>query len=51
VRFERLRAFGSDHFPVCIALSFEPDAQATQPRLHADAEEQREAERKIAEAR
>lgn len=30
VSFKRLRAFGSDHFPVGIALSFEPDAVRTQ---------------------
>jgi endonuclease/exonuclease/phosphatase (EEP) superfamily protein YafD len=28
--FKRLRKFGSDHFPVAIKLSFEPDAAATQ---------------------
>jgi endonuclease/exonuclease/phosphatase (EEP) superfamily protein YafD len=30
VSFKRLRKFGSDHFPVAIKLSFEPDAAATQ---------------------
>lgn len=30
VSFKRLRKFGSDHFPVAIKLSFEPDAVATQ---------------------
>lgn len=30
VSFRRLGKFGSDHFPVFIALSFEPDAAATQ---------------------
>jgi endonuclease/exonuclease/phosphatase (EEP) superfamily protein YafD len=30
VSFKRLRKFGSDHFPVGIELSFEPDAAATQ---------------------
>jgi endonuclease/exonuclease/phosphatase (EEP) superfamily protein YafD len=30
VSFKRLRAFGSDHFPVGIKLSCEPDAAATQ---------------------
>lgn len=30
VSFRRLRKFGSDHFPVGIQLSFEPDAVATQ---------------------
>lgn len=36
VSFRRLRAFGSDHFPVAIKLSYEPDAAATQgtpPRI------------------
>jgi endonuclease/exonuclease/phosphatase (EEP) superfamily protein YafD len=30
VSFKRLRKFDSDHFPVAIKLSFEPDAAATQ---------------------
>ena len=30
VSFKRLRKFGSDHFPVAIKLSLEPDAAATQ---------------------
>jgi endonuclease/exonuclease/phosphatase (EEP) superfamily protein YafD len=30
VSFKRLSAFGSDHFPVGIQLSYEPDAAATQ---------------------
>jgi len=30
VSFKRLPAFGSDHFPVGITLSYEPDAAATQ---------------------
>ena len=50
VSFRRLGRFGSDHFPVCIALSYEPEAAATQPELHADAGEQREAGEKIARA-
>jgi endonuclease/exonuclease/phosphatase (EEP) superfamily protein YafD len=29
--FRRLRAFGSDHFPVGIRLSYEPDAAREQP--------------------
>ena len=34
VSFKRLRAFGSDHFPVGIQLSYEPDAAATQEEPH-----------------
>lgn len=49
VDFRRLPAGGSDHFPVYICLSFEPEAEASQPHLHADAEERREAEKKISE--
>ena len=32
--FKRLRAFGSDHFPVSIQLSYEPDAAASQEAPH-----------------
>lgn len=32
--FKRLRAYGSDHFPVGIKLSFEPDAASTQEEPH-----------------
>jgi endonuclease/exonuclease/phosphatase (EEP) superfamily protein YafD len=51
IDFRRLPAFGSDHFPVFIALSHEPQAPAQQPQLHADADEKQEAERKIDKAR
>ena len=51
IDFRRLPAFGSDHFPVFIALSFEPEATAQQPQLHADGDEKQEAERKIDKAR
>ena len=34
VSFRRLSAFGSDHFPVGIKLSYEPDAAATQEEPH-----------------
>lgn len=48
--FRRLPAFGSDHFPVLIALSHEPQAQAEQQELHPSAQERDEAERKIDKA-
>lgn len=49
VDFRRLPACGSDHFPVYICLSYEPEATAEQPQLHADAQEREEAEEKIAQ--
>lgn len=51
VSFRRLDRFGSDHFPMCIALSYEPDAAATQEEPQAGAAEKREADRKIAKAK
>lgn len=50
VDFRRLPACGSDHFPVYICLSYEPDASAEQPHPSADSQERAEAEEKIAEA-
>lgn len=50
VAFKRLPRFGSDHFPVFIALSFEPEAVFVQKELVADAEEEREAVEKIEKA-
>ncbi len=49
VDFRRLPACGSDHFPVFVCLSYEPEAAAEQPHLKADAKEREEAEEKIAE--
>jgi endonuclease/exonuclease/phosphatase (EEP) superfamily protein YafD len=51
IEFRRLPPFGSDHFPVFIALSCEASAPAQQPQLQADGEERQEAERKIDKAR
>jgi endonuclease/exonuclease/phosphatase (EEP) superfamily protein YafD len=48
--FRRLPAFGSDHFPVYISLSYEPDAVRRQPEKHADADERQEADEKIEKA-
>lgn len=45
--FRRLPKIGSDHFPVCIKLSFEPDAVAQQDHLRASAHEHEEANEKI----
>lgn len=50
VSFRRLGFFGSDHFPVFIELSLEPQAEQAQPEPQADAAEQQEASEKIAEA-
>lgn len=50
VEFKRLPRFGSDHFPVYIHLSCEPDAQAIQPEAQADGSDRQEAAEKISEA-
>lgn len=50
VDFRRLDKFGSDHFPVFIKLSYEPDALITQEVLVPHAEELSEAREKIAAA-
>ncbi|MFN6964096.1 MAG: endonuclease/exonuclease/phosphatase family protein [Pyrinomonadaceae bacterium] len=50
-RFTRLPYFGSDHFPVFIELSFEPDAIAEQPPLSAEPDQIVEAFEKIDKAR
>lgn len=50
VDFRRLPYFGSDHFPVFIALSYEPEAASEQPELRATPAERQEAAEKIGKA-
>jgi endonuclease/exonuclease/phosphatase (EEP) superfamily protein YafD len=50
VTLKRLPYFGSDHFPVLITLSYEPDAVVEQEELQADEGEQEEAREKIEKA-
>jgi endonuclease/exonuclease/phosphatase (EEP) superfamily protein YafD len=50
VTLKRLPYFGSDHFPVLITLSYEPDAEIEQEELQADEGEKKEAREKIEKA-
>ncbi|MDF1502993.1 endonuclease/exonuclease/phosphatase family protein [Roseisolibacter sp. H3M3-2] len=50
VSMERLDYVGSDHFPVCVVLSLEPDAAARQEAPAADAADHQEAQETLAEA-
>lgn len=50
VTLKCLPSVGSDHFPVFIRLSYEPDAELAQPELQASAADQQEADEKIAKA-
>ena len=47
---QRLPAFGSDHFPVYLRLSLQPEAEALQEAPPADAEDAEAAQEKIAKA-
>lgn len=50
IEFKRLRYFGSDHFPVYIALNLEPEARIEQKELRVDEAQKKEAAEKIEEA-
>jgi endonuclease/exonuclease/phosphatase (EEP) superfamily protein YafD len=50
VAFRRLRHWGSDHFPVFIKLSYEPDAEFKQEPPQASPQEEGDAEEKIEKA-
>lgn len=49
VRLERIRAVGSDHFPMLVELSLEEGAATTQQGEAADAEDEREASERLDE--
>ena len=42
-----MRDIGSDHFPVVIDLSYEPAAEAVQPKPEKEAEDEEEAQRRV----
>jgi endonuclease/exonuclease/phosphatase (EEP) superfamily protein YafD len=47
IALRRLEHVGSDHFPLLIELSYEPQARAEQPALSNQAEDEQEAEQKL----
>jgi endonuclease/exonuclease/phosphatase (EEP) superfamily protein YafD len=50
VDFERLPAFGSDHFPMFVALNLEPEAKSEQSAAPASSGDEVEASEKIEKA-
>lgn len=51
IELRRLGFFGSDHFPMYIRLSYEPEAQRKQKAPESDSEDENQATEKIDEAR
>jgi hypothetical protein len=51
VELRRLPYIGSDHFPVSIRISYEPEAQHHHEEPQADRSDHKEANEKIDEAR
>jgi hypothetical protein len=47
VKFERGPKTESDHFPVIVELSFEPEVRSEQERPQPEAEDHEEAQRKV----
>ena len=50
IELQRLPNVGSDHFPVFIALHYEPEAEAEQPEPEPDAADEQEADEKLERA-
>ncbi|MBK0403741.1 endonuclease/exonuclease/phosphatase family protein [Adhaeribacter sp. BT258] len=50
VSLRRMEKIGSDHFPICITLSYEPETQNEQEKPVADAQDKKEAAEKVEKA-
>ncbi len=50
ISLERLGKIGSDHFPICIHLSYEPESKHEQEKPEADSSDREEAEDKLEKA-
>jgi hypothetical protein len=50
IALRRLAHIGSDHFPICIDLHYEPQAKADQPELQPESGQEEEAQQKIDQA-